>query len=121
MAGGHIRRDELTALMSDIRAAAEERDGALAAPTFFEIATALGFLHFARRRVDIAVVEVGLGGRFDSTNVCQPLVSLITSISFDHTQQLGNCLASIPFEKAGIIKPGVPVVSGVTAPEGRQA
>jgi dihydrofolate synthase/folylpolyglutamate synthase len=87
--------------------------------TFFEVATALGFLHFARRRVDVVVVEVGLGGRFDSTNVCQPLVSVITSISYDHTQQLGNRLASIAMEKAGIIKPGRPTISGVTAPEAR--
>jgi dihydrofolate synthase/folylpolyglutamate synthase len=72
-------------------------------PTFFEIATALGFLHFART-TDAAVIEVGLGGRFDSTNVCRPVVSLITSISFDHTQQLGTTLASIAFEKAGIVK-----------------
>src|SRR5206468_3553795 len=82
--------------------------------TFFEIATALGFLHFVRRRVDVAVLEVGLGGRFDSTNVCRPLVSVITSISLDHTQQLGTRLASIAREKAGIIKPGTPTVSGVT-------
>jgi len=86
-------------------------------PTFFEVATALGFLHFVRRRVDTAIVEVGLGGRFDSTNVCRPAVSVITSISFDHTQQLGNRLASIAMEKAGIVKPGGPVVSGVVVPE----
>src|SRR6266481_5939224 len=89
-------------------------------PTFFEVATALGFLHFVRRRVDTAVVEVGLGGRFDSTNICLPAVSVITSISIDHTQQLGNCLASIAMEKAGIVKPGRPVVSGAVAPAARQ-
>ena len=82
-------------------------------PTYFEIVTALALLQFAEQRVDAAVLEVGLGGRLDSTNVCQPLVSVITSISFDHTQQLGNTLAAIAGEKAGIIKPGVPVVSGV--------
>src|SRR5262249_10536539 len=87
--------------------------------TFFEVATCAGFLHFLRRRVDVAVVEVGLGGRFDSTNVCQPLVSLITSISFDHTRQLGNRLASIAREKAGIVKPGRPAVSGATGTEAR--
>lgn len=86
-------------------------------PTFFEVATAVGFLHFVRRRVDVAVVEVGLGGRFDSTNVCTPLAALITSISFDHTRQLGNRLASIAFEKAGIVKPGRSVVSGATGEE----
>jgi dihydrofolate synthase/folylpolyglutamate synthase len=90
------------------------------APTFFEIATAIGFLHFVRRRVDVAVVEVGLGGRFDSTNVCLPQVALITSISFDHTRQLGNRLASIAMEKAGIVKLGQPAVSGATPAEARE-
>ncbi len=82
--------------------------------TFFEIGTALGFLHFCRRRCDIAIVEVGLGGRFDSTNICHPLVSVITSIGYDHTLQLGNTLEAIAYQKAGIIKQRVPVVSGVT-------
>ena len=85
--------------------------------TYFEIITAAALLHFAERQVDAAVLEVGLGGRLDSTNVCQPLVSLITSISFDHTQQLGTTLAAIAGEKAGIIKNGVPVISGVTQHE----
>lgn len=85
-------------------------------PTFFEIGTALGFLHFVRRRADVAVVEVGLGGRFDSTNVCSPLVSVVTSVGLDHTAQLGDTLEAIAYQKAGIIKPGVPVVSGVTQP-----
>ena len=83
-------------------------------PTYFEITTALALLHFARRKVGTAVLEVGLGGRLDSTNVCQPNVSVITSISMDHTQQLGGSLESIAREKAGIVKPGVPLVSGVT-------
>jgi dihydrofolate synthase/folylpolyglutamate synthase len=91
------------------------------APTFFEIVTAISLVHFVERHVDAAVLEVGLGGRLDSTNVCLPAVSVITSISFDHTRQLGNTLAAIAREKAGIIKPGVPVVSGVTAPEPRAA
>jgi dihydrofolate synthase / folylpolyglutamate synthase len=84
-------------------------------PTYFEITTAMALLHFARRQVDTAVLEVGLGGRLDSTNVCQPNVSVITSISLDHVQQLGGTLESIAREKAGIIKPGIPLVSGVTA------
>ena len=83
-------------------------------PTYFEITTAMALVHFVERQVDAAVLEVGLGGRLDSTNVCLPVVSVITSISFDHMQQLGNTLASIAREKAGIIKPGVPVVCGVT-------
>jgi dihydrofolate synthase / folylpolyglutamate synthase len=86
-------------------------------PTYFEITTAIALLHFIERQVDAAVLEVGLGGRLDSTNVCLPVVSVITSISFDHMRQLGNTLASIAREKAGIIKPGVPVVCGVTTPE----
>lgn len=88
--------------------------------TFFEITTAMALLHFAGRGVDIAVLEVGLGGRLDSTNVCRPLVCVITSISFDHTHQLGDTLAAIASEKAGIIKLGVPVVSGVLEEEPRR-
>jgi dihydrofolate synthase/folylpolyglutamate synthase len=86
-------------------------------PTYFEATTAMALVHFVERSVDAAVLEVGLGGRLDSTNVCLPMVSVITSISLDHTQQLGNTLASIASEKAGIIKPGVPVVCGVTDAE----
>jgi dihydrofolate synthase/folylpolyglutamate synthase len=115
--GVPVGREELAALLADVRAAVEA--GKLE-PTFFEIATAVGFLQFVRRRVDIAVVEVGLGGRLDSTNVCHPLVAVITSISHDHTQMLGSELASIAAEKAGIVKPGCPVVSGATVPEARQ-
>ena len=85
--------------------------------TFFEITTAMALLHFVRRQVEIAVLEVGMGGRLDSTNVCLPMLSVITSISFDHTKQLGNTLAAIAGEKAGIIKPGVPVISGVVKQE----
>ncbi|HTP00992.1 MAG TPA: folylpolyglutamate synthase/dihydrofolate synthase family protein, partial [Anaerolineales bacterium] len=79
--------------------------------TTFEITTALGFLYFARQHVDAAVIEVGLGGRLDATNVILPKVSVITSLSYDHMAVLGNTLAQIAREKAGIIKAGVPVVS----------
>ena len=79
-----ITDDELTALLIEVREAGE--DGV----TFFEVATAVGFLFFLRRRCDVAVLEVGLGGRFDSTNVCTPLAALIASISFDHTKQTGQ-------------------------------
>jgi dihydrofolate synthase/folylpolyglutamate synthase len=82
--------------------------------TWFEIVTAIAFDHFAASAVDVAVVEVGLGGRLDATNVLTPLVSVITSLSLDHTQLLGDTLAQIAAEKGGIIKPGVPVV---TAPQ----
>jgi len=80
-------------------------------PTFFEIFTALAFDHFARQAVDLAVAEVGLGGRLDATNVLRPDVAVITAVSLDHTAQLGTTLADIASEKAGIVKPGVPVVS----------
>ncbi len=89
-------------------------------PTYFEILTAMAMLHFAQKKVQIAVFEVGLGGRLDATNLCQPIVSVITSISFDHTQLLGNTLEAIAAEKAGIVKPSVPVVSGVTQPGPRE-
>ncbi len=89
-------------------------------PTYFEIITAMALCHFARRGAKAAVLEVGLGGRLDSTNVCMPCVSVITSISFDHTKQLGETLSAIAAEKGGIIKPGVPVVSGVLADEPRE-
>lgn len=79
--------------------------------TTFEITTALAFLHFARQKVDAAVIEVGLGGRLDATNVIRPRVSVITSLSYDHTAVLGETLTLIAGEKAGIIKPGIPVVS----------
>lgn len=92
--------------------------GEMAEVTWFEILTAVAFLHFAREQVDVAVVEVGLGGRLDATNVVTPLVSVITSLSLDHTKFLGNTLPEIAYEKGGIIKAGVPVV---TAPQKREA
>jgi dihydrofolate synthase/folylpolyglutamate synthase len=116
--GQVITSDELSTLLADVQQAISAPSRPLS-PTFFEVATAVGFLHFVLRRVDVAVVEVGLGGRFDSTNVCLPEVALITSISYDHTRQLGNRLASIAMEKAGIVKPGRPTISGATAPEAR--
>lgn len=81
-------------------------------PSFFEMTVALAFEYFAIEKVDIAVIEVGLGGRLDSTNIISPLVSVITNISKDHTNLLGNDICDIAKEKAGIIKPGVPVVIG---------
>lgn len=83
-------------------------------PTYFELATALAWQHFIDRRVSIAVLEVGLGGRLDSTNLCRPLVAVITNVSRDHTHVLGSTVHQIAYEKAGIIKTGVPVVSGAT-------
>ena len=86
-------------------------------PSFFETMTAMAFAYFAAQGVDIAVVEVGLGGRLDSTNVLTPLLSVITNIGMDHTEFLGNTLTKIAREKAGIIKPGVPCVIGETHPQ----
>ena len=85
-------------------------------PSFFEMCVALAYSYFARERVDIAIIEVGLGGRLDSTNVITPLVALITNISYDHQALLGDTLPLIAAEKAGIIKPGVPVVVSQTQP-----
>ena len=85
-------------------------------PSFFEMCVALAFSYFAEERVDVAIIEVGLGGRFDSTNIITPLVSLITNISFDHQALLGNTLPEIAGEKAGIIKTGVPVVVSQSQP-----
>ena len=81
-------------------------------PTFFEVSTAVAFEVFRRRAVDVAVVEVGLGGRFDATNVLSPTITAITSIALDHERHLGHTLGEIAFEKAGIAKPGVPLVIG---------
>jgi len=118
---------ELVELIDRLKPAVEAMEKAAAAsdpdeigPTYFEITTAMALLHFARRKVEAAVLEVGLGGRLDSTNVCRPTASVITSISFDHTRQLGNTLESIAREKAGIIKPAVPVVSGVVEQRPRE-
>jgi dihydrofolate synthase/folylpolyglutamate synthase len=122
--GAICPRAELAELVEHIRPVvaamdAHSHEQADNGPTYFEITTALALVRFAAHRVDAAVLEVGMGGRLDSTNVCEPLVSVITSISYDHTQQLGDTLAEIAREKAGIVKPGVPVVSGVTEDEPR--
>jgi dihydrofolate synthase/folylpolyglutamate synthase len=122
--GKPIQSDELTALLNlvcpAVRAMDREGDPSAGTVTFFEVATALCFLHFARRGVDVAVLEVGLGGRFDSTNVVRPIVAMITSISYDHTRQLGNRLSQIAMEKAGIVKPGRPALSAARVAEARQ-
>ncbi len=88
-------------------------------PSFFELTVAMAFDNFAAEQVDVAVVEVGLGGRLDSTNIITPDLSLITNISYDHTNLLGNTLSAIAGEKAGIIKPGIPVLIGESHPETR--
>lgn len=95
-----------------------EREG-IGQATFFELTTALAFLYFAQQKVSAVVLEVGLGGRLDSTNVCQPIVSVITSIGLDHQAQLGHTIAAIAGEKAGIIKRAVPVVTSARHPDAR--
>ena len=86
-------------------------------PSFFELTTAMAFHYFQQKEVDVAVIEVGLGGRLDCTNIITPDLCIITNISFDHTQFLGNTLAKIASEKAGIIKRNIPVIIGETTPE----
>ena len=85
--------------------------------SFFEMTVGLAFDYFSKEKVDIAIIEVGMGGRLDATNIITPLVSVITNIALDHTQFLGNTLEAIAYEKAGIIKPGIPVVIGEYTPE----
>ncbi|MEO1655206.1 MAG: Mur ligase family protein, partial [Bacteroidota bacterium] len=105
--GQPIPENEVLAFVNMIKASLEKME-----PSFFEITVALAFYYFAKKQVDIAIIEVGLGGRLDSTNIINPLVSLITNISLDHQAVLGNDLASIAGEKAGIIKKGKPVIIG---------
>ncbi|MBI3607507.1 MAG: bifunctional folylpolyglutamate synthase/dihydrofolate synthase [Nitrospirae bacterium] len=108
--GRPVGQDEVVALTEELRAALPSD----AEPTFFEFTTVLAFLAFARARVDVAVVEVGMGGRLDATNLVHPLVSVITNVEADHQRYLGETIAEIAREKAGIIKPGVPLVTAAT-------
>jgi dihydrofolate synthase/folylpolyglutamate synthase len=120
--GEPIARSELCEMVGRIRNVVDSQvagDERAPQPSCFDVGTALAFLHFESSSVDVAIIEVGMGGRTDSTNVCMPQLSVITSISFDHTRQLGSTLAAIASEKAGIIKPGRPMVSGVTPDEAR--
>ena len=89
-------------------------------PTFFELVTAMALIYFARKKVDLAIIEVGLGGRLDATNIIRPRVTAITTLSLEHQEYLGNTLRQIAWEKGGIIKPGIPLVSGVTQPAARE-
>src|SRR5207249_948998 len=109
-----ISPEEVVDLAEEVR----DRTAAATVPlTFFEFVTVMGFVHFARQKVDVAVVEVGLGGRLDATNLVKPLVSVITTISKDHEAYLGSDLLSIAREKGGIIKSRVPVVGGSFVPD----
>jgi dihydrofolate synthase/folylpolyglutamate synthase len=124
--GREITAAELVGLVDQVRSAVDEleveepllqHEGS----TFFEITTAMALLHFAREKVGAVVLEVGMGGRLDSTNVVRPLVSVVTSIALDHTRQLGDTLGAIAAEKAGIFKRSTPAVSGVQEDEPRRA
>jgi len=109
-----IGQDEVVDLVDEIRRTATSRGIDL---TFFEFVTVMAFVHFARREVDVAVLEVGLGGRLDATNVVDPIVSVITTIGLDHQQYLGDTIAEIAAEKAGILKPSRRAVIGRLRPE----
>jgi dihydrofolate synthase / folylpolyglutamate synthase len=110
ISGVEMAEHDFTRMVSDLQPLIDKHQS-----TFFEAVTAMAFSHFDRQQVDIAVIEVGLGGRLDATNVLHPLVSIITHIDYDHTEHLGRSLAEIAAEKAGIIKPGVPCVVGKMA------
>ncbi|HEX9509692.1 MAG TPA: folylpolyglutamate synthase/dihydrofolate synthase family protein [Puia sp.] len=110
--GAMIRKDFVTDFVQRIKPLSEEID-----PSFFEVTVLMAFDYFAQEQVDIAIVEVGLGGRLDSTNIILPELSVITNIGYDHVNLLGDTLPRIAYEKAGIIKKGVPVVIGEYHPE----
>ena len=120
--GIDISGPELVELVEQLQshAAKISADEQLGPLTEFEVVTALAFSYFARKKPDIVVLEVGLGGRLDATNVVTPLMSMITNISLDHTAVLGDTVEAVAREKAGIIKPGIPVVTGTTDPKARQ-
>jgi len=110
---GRISESEFAALYDELRPLLDQVPGL----TWFEIPTALAFLHFARRKVDVAVIEAGVGGRLDATNVVTSIVSVITTLGLDHTDILGETLVEIAGEKGGIIQPGIPVASAPQPPE----
>ena len=110
--GGEISEDFVCDFINKNKTFFESND-----MSFFEMTVGLAFEYFAKEKVDIAIIEVGMGGRLDATNIITPLVSVITNIGLDHTQFLGNTLEAIAFEKAGIIKPNIPVVIGEFTPE----
>lgn len=117
--GAQIERAQLVELVAELSQTVSLMDHGSddMRPTFFELTTALAWMYYRQQNVDFAVMEVGLGGRLDSTNICEPLATVITNISYDHTALLGNTIEQITREKAGIIKAGIPVVSAVTQPE----
>ncbi len=122
IAGREVADADLAAAAEIVRPHVEalRRDEEVASPTFFDATTAIALVLFARAGVDRALIEVGLGGRLDSTNAIVPAVTVVTHIELEHTDKLGDTLAAIAAEKAGIIKPGAPCVIGALAPEAEQ-
>ena len=118
-----IEQDSLAELISGLKPVVEgmAHDYAWGAPTYFEVSVALAYLYFLRKSVDFAVMEVGLGGRLDATNTGQPFLSVITPISYDHTEILGKTLTEIAGEKAGVIKSKTPLIMAPQLPEARRA
>lgn len=111
--GSEISEEDFARLATKVRQTSEQlvADGLLdAPPTFFEQVTMIAYLYFAERQIDVAVLEVGMGGRLDATNICRPIVTAITPVGFDHQKYLGDTLSAIAGEKAGIIKANIPVV-----------
>jgi dihydrofolate synthase/folylpolyglutamate synthase len=117
VAGSEIDGDRLADAVARIRPAVDALRETENAPSFFDATTAAALVIFAEEKVDVAILEVGLGGRLDSTNAVTPAVTCITTIELEHTEKLGSTLAAIAGEKAGIVKPGAPLVTGALAPE----
>lgn len=122
VAGQRPTPDQIIELVRQVKVAVNRCESTASpfSPTFFEVTTALAWLFFERQKADIVILEVGLGGRLDSTNVCSPIACVLTTISRDHCQLLGSNLNQIAREKAGIVKPKVPVVSGVQSLEAQE-
>ena len=117
---GHmIASDRFAGILADLVALAERETGS--PPTYFEAVTLAAFRWFAEEQVDLAILEVGMGGRLDATNLCDPILSLITSIGFDHREYLGDTLAAIAREKAGILRPGKPALAWIEEPEAAES
>jgi len=111
-----ISESELVLLIEKVKPIVDDMVVNNNTPTFFEIVTAMAFQYFKDKKVEFAIIEVGLGGRFDATNIVNPMVTIITNVSLDHQDRLGNKIEDIAFEKAGIIKQGIPVITAASGP-----
>ena len=114
--GRMISRDLTLDLIEEVKSRTNPEEP----PTFFEFVTAMAFIYFAREGIDLGIIETGLGGRLDATNIIQPRITVITPLGLEHQEHLGDTLKQIAWEKSGIIKPGVPLVTGVTQPAARE-